>query len=176
MRKPGNIGISLLLGFLILCLWPPLAAQATQADALKQIEGEEYDSAIVSFTELINQNPETRELYFNRGLAYYYTQNYDSAKRDFDYSIVLDAPYPHCLDATYMLCLIEQQLGNYHNALQGYKILEKHSPGYKDVNKRIKICKAIVYVSENWYYMIAIAVIFFIIIALLSSIFSAKRG
>lgn len=176
MRKPGNIGISLLLGFLILCLCHPLTAQTTQAEALKQIETEQYDSAIVSFTELINQNPETRELYFNRGLAYYYTQNFDSAEHDFENSIVLDSPCPHCQDAVYMSCLIYQQLGNYHKALSGYKILESQSPGYKDVNKRIKICNAIVYISENWYYMIAIAVIFFIIIALLSSILSAKRG
>lgn len=177
MRKLSNIGKHLALGFLICFLAGTASAQPTAEEALGQLEAKQYDAAIASFTSLIDGGAEdVKPLYFNRGLAYYYTEQYDSAVVDFDRSMITDGPCAHCNDVQYMTALILEEKGNLEGSLLLLRQIQNDVPDYKDVNKRIKKYEVSVLISKYWYYMIAMALLTFIVIALLSSVLSSKRG
>jgi tetratricopeptide (TPR) repeat protein len=177
MRKLSNIGMRLALGFLICFLVSAVAAQPTAEEATQQLTAKQYDAAIVSFSSLIDGGAEdVKPLYFNRGLAYYYTQQYDSATADFERSMINDAPCAHCTDVQYITALILEEKGNLEGSLLLLKQIQNDVPDYKDVDKRIKKYEVSVFISKYWYYMIAMALLTFIVIALLSSVLSSKRG
>lgn len=177
MRKLSNIGMRLALGFLICFLASAVAAQPTAEEAIQQLASKQYDAAIASFTSLIDGGTEdVKPLYFNRGLAYYYTEQYDSAVLDFERSMISDGPCAHCTDVQYITALILEEKGNLEGSLLLLKQIQNDVPDYKDVNKRIKKYEVSVFISKYWYYMIAMALLTFIVIALLSSVLSSKRG
>lgn len=178
MRKLSTIGTRLALGFLICFLSTYTNAQPTAIDAALQLEGKQYDAAILSYTSLIETADDeyATVLHFNRALAYYYSQQYDSAETDLNRSIILDEPCPHCNEAIYIAALIQEEKGNWQKALSLFESIQKDVPDYKDVNKRIKRYHLSVWISKYWYYMIAMALITFIVIALLSSVLSSKRS
>ena len=178
MRKLSNIGMRLALGFLICFLVGTAFAQPTAEEATQQLAAKQYDAAIASYTSLMKgaDGDYASVLHFNRGLAYYYTQQYDSAIKDFQNSIILDAPCPNCYDAIYMMALALEEKGNLEGSLLLLKQIQNDVPDYKDVDKRIKKHEVSVFISKYWYYMIAMALLTFIVIALLSSVLSSKRG
>lgn len=177
MRRLSNIGKCLALGFLICFLGTPSYAQPTTEEAIQQLESKQYDAAIASFTSLIDAGAEdVNPLYFNRGLAYYYTEQYDSAAVDFERSIVTHDICGHCNDVKYMNALVLERKGNVEGALLLLQEIQNDVPDYKDVNKRIKKYRISVFISKYWYYMIAMALLTFIVIALLSSVLSSKRS
>lgn len=178
MRKLSTIGTRLALGFLICFLVNIVSAQPNADEAMQQLEAKQYDAAIASYTSLIETADDDYAtiLHFNRALAYYHSQQYDSAEADLNRSIILDEPCPHCNEAIYIAALIQEEKGNLQRALSLFEDIQKDSPDYKDVNKRIKRYHLSVWISKYWYYMIAMALITFIVIALLSSVLSSKRG
>ena len=177
MRKLSNIGMRLALGFLICFLAGTASGQPTAEEATQLLEAKQYDAAIASFTALIDGGAaDIKPLYFNRGLAYYYTQQYDSATADFERSMISDGPCAHCNDVQYMTALILEEKGNLEGSLLLLKQIQNDVPDYKDVDKRIKKHEVSVFISKYWYYMIAMALLTFIVIALLSSVLSSKRG
>lgn len=178
MRKLSTIGTRLALGFLICFLGKSAHAQPTPQEAVQQLEAKQYDVAIASFTSLIQAGSDSLELlHFNRGLAYYYTQQYDSATKDMErYILLAQAPAAHTNDAYYISGLMAEERGYWDGANVLYEEIQKTDGDYKDVNKRIKRYHLSVWVSKYWYYMIAMALITFIVIALLSSVLSSKRS
>lgn len=178
MRKLSNIGTRLGLGFLICFSGIAVHAQPTAQEAVQQLEAKQYDAAILSFTSLIDAGSDSLELlHFNRGLAYYYAQQYDSAAKDMErYILLAEEPAPYTNDAYYIAALIAEERGRMEGAVVMYEEIQKTDPDYKDVNKRIKKYRLSVFISKYWYYMIAMALLTFIVIALLSSVLSSKRG
>ena len=179
MRKLSTIGIRLALGFLICFLGYTTSAQPTAMDAELQMEEKQYPAAIASYTSLIEEadSGNVAVLHFNRGLAYYHTHQYHSAAKDMERYILLgENGLPFTNDAYYIAGLMAEERGYYEGAVVMYKEIQKTNGDYKDVNKRIKKYHLSVWVSKYWYYMIAMALFTFIIIALLSTVLSSKRS
>jgi len=60
-----------------------IPAQLANDRGVELAEQEEYERAIVEFTESIELAPNYALAYFNRGLAYYYLGDYDNAIKDY---------------------------------------------------------------------------------------------
>lgn len=61
-------------------------------NAVKSLEDKDFNKAIVQYDSLI-KNVSNASLYYGRGMAYYYKDQYDSAAQDFNKAILLDVKY-----------------------------------------------------------------------------------
>lgn len=53
----------------------------------------EYDKAIVEFTEALKLDPKMAAAYYNRGISYYFNKDYDKAIEDYSQAIKLNSNY-----------------------------------------------------------------------------------
>ena len=143
--------------------------QKAQAD----YEAARYDSAIVSFNQLIVEFPAKKEAYYNRGLCYYHMNKPVEAAHDFDTCIQID---PVFQDAIFMKCLVLQKQGDWKSSFNEFKLLNTSYSGYNEVKKRIQYYHASVYICRNWYYMIAIMFMFIILVGVLAKTYAIRKG
>ncbi len=61
--------------------------------AYDSFENGDYSKAIEYYGKVLESNPDYKEAFYNRGLAYYNLGDYDSAVADFDSTIMLDENY-----------------------------------------------------------------------------------
>lgn len=126
-----------------------------------------FDSAIYYFDEIIRFYPLKKESYFNRGLAYYHSSRFPEAIADFDECLKMDTDFK---DAQYMKAITLEKSGALNAAISEFEKLGD----YKEANKRIKNYRFSVYISENWYYMIAILFLVIILLAVVAKMLSYK--
>ena len=61
--------------------------QVQYASALKKLEANNLNDAVIQFTQLINSNFSNKEVYVKRGVAYAKQQQYEKAKADLDEAV-----------------------------------------------------------------------------------------
>jgi tetratricopeptide (TPR) repeat protein len=115
--------------------------------------------------------PGKEELY-NRGLVYYKAQDYSEAILSLDSSLALD---PEFIDARYVKALSLEKAGEFEKALAELEEINKTSPGFGDVDKRIRSYYLTVYLSKYWYYMIALLLITVLIMTLVGKTISYRK-
>ncbi len=158
---------------ILIALITPLAHLAADTDPLywraeENLRNQRYDSAVYYFTKIINQYPLKKEGYFNRGLAYYHAAKYPEAIADFEECLRLDNSFQ---DAQYMKAVTLEKKGDLEKAVAEFEKLGT----YKEADKRIKNYRFSVYLSENWYYMIAILLLVIILLAVVTKTLSYRK-
>lgn len=136
--------------------------------AEENLRNHQYDSAVYYFSEIIARHPSKKEGYFNRGLAFYHSARFQEAISDFDECMLMDSSF---LDAQYMKAITLEKSGDLEKAISEFEKLGT----YKEADKRIKNYRFSVYLSENWYYMIAILLLVIIFLAVAARTFSYKE-
>jgi tetratricopeptide (TPR) repeat protein len=115
--------------------------------------------------------PGKEELY-NRGLVSYKAGQYSEALLSLDSALFLDSTLT---DARYVKALSLEKSGNLKKALREFQEIDKRNPGYGDIDKRIRSYYLTVYLSKNWYYMIALLLITVLIITLVGKSVSYRK-
>lgn len=139
----------------------------------QQFEENQFDSAIVSFTQLIAAYPDKKEGYFNRGLAYFNTAKYDEAISDFTKCVQIDSVFK---EAEYMKARALQEKGSVNEAYTLYSVMNTKYTGYLDLQKRIKTYQLTVLISNNWYYMLAIMFMIIVLLTIVARTYGYRKG
>ncbi len=144
----------------------------TIAEAEEFYVRQQYDSALERYTLLLKEFPDTTLLYYNRGLCYYSLQQFDEAINDFNQSLRSDSLFK---DALYAKALALEKKGDKAASRKVFNTLYSVDKNYDELAKRIKTDRVAVYLSRNWYYMIAMAVLFIIFLATIVTVKTSKR-
>ncbi len=162
--------------FLLLLSLLPLFSEAELhplfIEGNRQFANEQYDSALVNFNLLIQDCPDKKEAYFDRGLCLYKAQRYSEAMLDFDLCLGMDSAM---YEARVLQALSLQKTGRLQAAIGQYEWIEEHTTGYSLLNKRIKNYHLAVFIANKWYYMIAMAVIVLVLMVLGAGIVSGRK-
>jgi len=150
----------------------------SQSDTLSQngylqYQQNHFDSAVVSFTQLITEHPEKKEGYYNRGLSYYQLKKLPQALNDFNACLQIDSVFD---DARFMKTSTLQAMGEWQNAFIEFSKLNTNYAGYKELKKAIRYHNLSVYISRNWYYMIAIMFMFIILAGIVAKSYYTYKG
>jgi tetratricopeptide (TPR) repeat protein len=172
--EPCPYGVSL---FFIFCLMLPTVIFA-QSDSSHQQGYEQYkrgrfDSAVVSFSQLISEQPVKKEGYYNRGLSYFHLNKFSEAQRDFNTCLQTDSVFE---DARFMKVLALQEQGDWKGAIDEFKRMNTSYTGYNELKKRIFYHHLSVILSRNWYYMIAIMFLFVILVGIIAKSYYTFKG
>jgi protein O-mannosyl-transferase len=84
-----------------------------------------HENSIQYFNNALENNPSDEAIYYNRGLAYYYTQKYSLAIDDFNKAIAIKMDY---YDAYNNRGIAHGNLGNYESALSDFNIVLENRP------------------------------------------------
>ena len=76
---------------------PAQGAKLIYDQAIEFSKKGQYDQAIATFNQAIQQDPKNAAFYNARGLAYYYIKNYDKAIADFTKAVQIDPEVRQCL-------------------------------------------------------------------------------
>ncbi len=143
------------------------------AAANKQYQEQQYDSALVLFNQLIQEFPERKEGYFNRGLCLYKTEKYSEAVLDLGTCLQMDSVFSL---ARLLKGLCLQQSGNLQEAMQTYSEISGDDARLFSTQKRVKNYNLSVYLATRWYYMVAMGLIFILLIVTVISFFSEAKN
>ena len=155
------------------CMFPFLVkGQASVTEAERLFSEEKFDSALQVYEKLVEQYPDTLTLHYNRGLCFYHLGKWDNALANFNFCIEADSFYA---PARFMRATVLEQKGDKEAALAELQQLENISPSYDNVAKRIKIYEIAVYVSRNWYYMLAMAFLLIVLMATVATLKASRK-
>lgn len=143
------------------------------SSADRHFKAQEYDSALVLFNQMIQQFPDRKEGYFNRGLCLYKTEKYSEALLDFNDCLLLDSTLSVAL---FLTGRCRQQTGDWELALQSFGKISEPDATIFNTRQRIKNYHLSVYIATRWYYMIAMALLFILLIATVVSLFSGVKN
>ena len=118
-----------------------------------------------SSTSFIQQDTFTKAECYNRGLTFYEAQGFLQAALCFDSCLTFDSTFT---DARFMKALSLEKQGDLKEAMAQYQRIKAESPGYDEVDKRLKTYYLTKYLSKNWYYMLAMlfmVILFMVIVA-----------
>jgi len=171
-NHPGGIPLYIemkkLYFFILLFLSAHLACAASDPMCT---EGQGYflqhrfDSAAIYFTKVIQQHPERMEGYYNRGLTFYRLRMYNEAVSDLNRCMNIT---PANLDAQFIKAVSLEKGGNVRAAIKEFELLHAKKNDYDEVEKRIKNYRFAVYISEKWYYMLAIMFLVVVLMAIIA--------
>ena len=148
-------------------------SDSSYQQGVAQYSRNQFDSAITSFTNLIEVHPEKKEGYYNRGLSYYRQGKFADALHDFNQCLQKDSVFN---DARFMQVLSLQGLGHWDGAYIEFKRLNTNYTGYNELEKRIRYHNLSVILSRNWYYMIAIMFMFIILVGVVAKSYYLIKG
>lgn len=142
------------------------------AAANEQYQQRQYDSALVLFNQLIQEFPERKEGYFNRGLCLYKTEQYSEAILDLGTCLQMDTFFSV---AFFLRGLCEQQSGNLEQAMQTFSEISGDEARLFSTQKRLNNYHLSVYLATRWYYMVAMAMSLIVLITVLISMLTKKN-
>jgi tetratricopeptide (TPR) repeat protein len=142
------------------------------ATALTQFENAEYDLALSNYNELIQQFPDKKEGYFNRGLCLYKLEKYSEAIADFSDCLMKDSTLEAVRFLTGMSLL---KKGSVTEGIAELEKIPQDDPTISYAQKRIKNYRLAVYIGTRWYYMIAMALVLILLMALVANVAAAKK-
>ena len=122
-------------------------------------QASDYRQAIALFQRALVLNHLHPQSYFNKGLAYYQLQNFDTAQLAMKAAAGLwdssgAAPkHERFLDAMYCLAMCYKKTGDLEVAKKHFELLQKE--GYaKDLSQEIKNIEYAFFIAHNWYYFV----------------------
>ena len=167
-------GLSGLWFFFLLTLAAVTRAQSPDySPGYEQYKHGHFDSAVVSFSQLISEQPVKKEGYYNRGLSYFHLNKFTEAKGDFNSCLQTDSAFE---DARFMKVLTLQAEGDWKGAFDEFKRMNTSYAGYNELKKRIQYHNLSVYISRNWYYMLAIMFLFILLIGVVVKSYYTIKG
>ena len=131
-----------------------------------------YESALLTYNELIQEFPERKEGYFNRGLCLYRSGKFSEAILDFNDCISIDSQF---VAAKFLKGMCIQSRGDLNDAFQIFSEIASQDATIFSVNKRIKTYELSVYIATRWYYMIALLLLTILLFALITGIMSGRK-
>jgi tetratricopeptide (TPR) repeat protein len=158
--------------FLFFSIYHSAQAQLSAINAENYFAQQQFDSAISIYSQLIEEYPDTLTLYFNRGLCYYKLNQPKEAITDFDYVLTQDSVNK---EALYLKALSLEQKNEREASVKALERLRAIDENYNDVGKRIKKYRLAVYLSRNWYYMVAMALLVIIFLATVVTLKTSRR-
>ncbi|MFN8321454.1 MAG: tetratricopeptide repeat protein [Chitinophagales bacterium] len=138
----------------------------------KQIKSNNYESALLSCNQLIQEFPDRKEGYFNRGLCLYKTDKYSEAILDFNDCLQVDS---ELVAARFLKAMSLQKRGDLLEAMNVLEGIMQSDATIYSVSKRIKNYQLAVYLSTRWYYMLAMGLILILLMILVINIFSSRK-
>lgn len=155
---------------------------STNADIINNIgicyyQSGSYQKAISFFKKAIFVNSRHPQGNFNKGIAYYNLNDFDSASVDLKAvstiwdSCQTDTCHAYFLDAIYYLGMCYKKTGDLPAAKRNFELLQKESYP-KDLSTEIAHINYALFISQNWYY---IAGVLLLIIALIVAAVKAIR-
>ena len=138
-----------------------------------QFNQKNYEAALVGFNQLLQEFPEKKECYFNRGLCLYKAEKFSEAIFDFDESISMDSALA---DAQLMKGFSLEKRGDLKEAMAVYKNFPESNTNHTLLNRRIKNYQLAVIVSSKWYYMIAMMLVVILLMAVVVKTSSYRKG
>ena len=131
--KYSNSILKLLIIFIGLHFYLPVSAQSAEAvkyfdEGRAYLDKDEYDLAIISFTEAIKLYPNYTNAYNFRGYVYYYKKEYDIAISDHKEAIRIDPTY---VNAHYNLASAYEAKKNFEMAISEHSVAIRLDSKYK---------------------------------------------
>jgi tetratricopeptide (TPR) repeat protein len=115
----------------------------------------------------------TKEEVYNRGLVYYKAEQFSQAILTLDSCLEMDSTFT---EARFLKALSLEKSEDFTNAFKEFERINKESPGYHNVDKRLKSYYFTVYLSKYWYYMLAILFVTVLIITLIGKSVSYRKS
>jgi len=146
-----------LLLFILICFSLNMAAQQENVWFEKAVgfyENAAFDSSIIYFTKLIETYPDSSQLYYNRGLAYYGEEKWEPAKQDLLKVMTLRQ---NDIKALQWLAKISVEENKWEEAIADYEKLYELT-GNSEVRLQLNICKVNLWISNYWLYFILLFV------------------
>ncbi|MCS6934226.1 MAG: tetratricopeptide repeat protein [Chitinophagales bacterium] len=131
-----------------------------------------YRNALTYFNELLSIFPEQKEVYFNRGLCLYKSGRYAEAALDMDEVLRCDSTHA---EARMVKLLCREKSGDFKESIQLLTELKIKGMYPLDVQHRSRNYRLSSMICNKWYYMIIMAVIAIMLIAVIVSWFGLKR-
>lgn len=132
--------------------------------AEKLYNEQHFDSALMYFNELTQLYPQSKEPYFNRGLCLYKSERYAEAVLDLNECLQYDSSLSVAL---YLKGICQQQTGELSEGIATFNKINGSDATIFSVNERIKKYKLAVYISTRWYYMVLLAFLSVMFLALI---------
>ena len=103
---------------------------------LKQAKNQDYQSALKSFNRVIEIDPDDGRAFFNRGICYITSENYDQALSDFDNAEAKDFT---CLELKLNRAIALDKKGETQKAIGEYKLILHEQPLYAPAHYNIAV-------------------------------------
>ena len=139
----------------------------------QQFANKQFELALISYNQLIQEFPDKKEGYFNRGLCLYATEKFSEAIFDFDECTGMDSSFS---EAQLMKGFALEKRGDLKEAMAEYKNLQSRNTNRTLLDRRIKNYQLAVVVSKSWYYMIAIMLVVILLMAVIVKSIAYRKG
>ena len=128
-----------------------------------------FQQAIVFFKKAISLDRLHPQSYFNEGLSYYHLNDIDTASARIKTASAIwdtchaDTCHTCYLDAIYYLGLCYKKIGDLPAAKTQFELLQKEKYS-KDLSSNIKLIDYSLFISRNWYYILAVLILTILLI------------
>ena len=113
-----------------------------------------------------------KESYYNQGLNRYQSGKFSEAIFYFDTCLIIDSSFK---EARFLKALSLEKKGDLIEAITEFEIIKRDDPLYDDIDKRIKNYHLTVYLSKNWYYMLAMLFLVILFMAVVVKTIAYKK-
>lgn len=132
----------------------------------------EAQSDSITTTFPLQQDTFSKADCYNRGLALYNSKEFLQAVLCFDSCLAVDSSFT---DARFVKALSLEKQGNLESAVAEFERIKADSPGYDEVDKRLKNYYLTKYLSKNWYYMLAMLLVVIILMVVVARFIPHKK-
>ncbi len=157
---------------LVFSAWAEAEIHPLSLSTQTEYKSGNYNGALLSYNNLIQEFPHRKEGYFNRGLCLYSTEKFSEAVFDFETAFDIDTLLT---EALLMKAFALENQGKAKEAVAQYEFLSVNHATIFPLQQRIKNYYIAVYISSKWYYMVAILLVIVILITVTVRSFSYKK-
>lgn len=125
----------------------------------------EAQSDSITFFNPVQQDTFSKARCYNKGLTFYEAKDFLQAVLCFDSCLAFDSSF---IKARYLKALSLEKQGELKGAMKEFERIKAESPGYDEVDKRLKTYYLTTYLSKKWYYMLAmlfVVILFMVVVA-----------
>lgn len=125
----------------------------------------EAQSDSITFFNPVQQDTFAKARCYNKGLNFYQAEDFLQAVLCLDSCLTFDSIF---IEARYLKALSLEKQGDLKGAMKEFERIKAESPGFDDVDKRLKTYYLTTYLSKKWYYMLAmlfVVIVFMVVVA-----------